>query len=181
MAQLIQVRGAARSPYRVNKLPVSAWVTQTFDLDDPLTRRQLGRHIAIGNAFVVGSRSPVTAAGPIVQNINDLIVTFTGGKQNPGTVDVRAGTVVLANATTQAVAAVSALALGAADATNPRIDIIQVDSTTGTVTVKAGTARATGPAAPAPDANNIALYEVTRPPTGSTRPVTLRDVRPLNP
>ena len=181
MAQLVQVRGAARAPYRVNKLPVTSWTTQTFDLDDPTTRRELGRHIAIGNAFVVGDRAPANTATPVVQNVNDLIVTFTGGKQNPGTVDVKAGTIVRADGNTQAVAAVAALALGAAHATLPRIDIVQADSTTGAVTVLAGTARATGPAAPAAAANNIALYEVTRPPQNSTRPVTLRDVRPLNP
>jgi hypothetical protein len=181
MAQLVQVRGAARSPYRVNKLPVSSWVTQTFDLDDPTTRRELGRHIAIGNAFVVGSRSPANTAVTVVDTIDAGIVTFTGGKQNPGTVAVKGGNLRLAAGTTQAIVAQTALALGAADATNPRIDIVQVNETNGVVSVKAGTARATGPAAPAADASNVALYEVTRPPTGSSRPVTLRDVRPLNP
>lgn len=181
MAQLVQVRGAQRSRYRVGGLPITSWTTQTFDLDDPTTRRELGHHIAIGQAFIVGDRAPVATAATVVQGINQGIVTFTGGKQNPGTVDVKAATLVHADGTTQAVAAVSALALGAAHATLPRIDIVQVDDTTGVVSVKAGTARATGPAAPAPDANNVALYEVTRPPANSTRPVTLRDVRPLNP
>jgi hypothetical protein len=181
MAQLIQVRGAQRSRYTVNDLPVTSWTTQTFDLDDPVTRRELGRHIAIGQAFVVGDRAPANTAVTVVNSINDLIVTFTGGKQNPGTVDVKAGTLLLAAGTTQAVAAVSALALGAAHATQPRIDIVQVNETNGVVSVKAGTQRPTGPAAPAADASNVALYEVTRPPANSSRPVTLRDVRPLNP
>ena len=181
MAQLVQVRGAARSPFRVNNLPVNSWTTQTFDLDDPKTRRELGNHIAIGKVFVVGSRSPANTAVTVVDTINAGIVTFTGGKQNPGTVSITGGNLRVAAGTTVAIVPQTALALGAADATNPRIDIIQINETNGVVSVKAGAARATGPAAPAPDVSNVALYEVTRPPTSSTRPVTLRDVRPLNP
>lgn len=186
MAQLVQVRGTVRSGTRINGVTVSSRATQTFDLDDPKTRQELGHHVAIGRAVVVGNRNPATTAITVVQGINDLRTTFTGARgatTSPGgtlTLDVAAGTLLLAGGTTQAVAAVNALATTAADATNPRIDIVQV-SDAGVVSYKAGTARATGPAAPAPDATNTALYEVTVPPSGSSRSVTLRDVRPFNP
>lgn len=49
----------------------------------------------------------------------------------------------------------TSFAISAPDATNPRVDLLQV-STSGTVSVKAGTAAA-DPTCPTPDANNAAL------------------------
>ena len=75
------------------------------------------------------------------------------------TVSVSAGVAYMSNGTRYAPAAVASLAVTAADATNPRKDIVYLSSA-GVVSYLAGTAAAT-PAAPATPAGGLLLAEIS--------------------
>ena len=75
------------------------------------------------------------------------------------TVKTSAGVAYMSNGTRYAPAAVASLAVTAADATNPRIDIVYLSSA-GVVSYLAGTAAAT-PAAPATPAGGLLLVEIS--------------------
>lgn len=75
------------------------------------------------------------------------------------TVSVSAGVAYMSNGTRYAPAAVASLAVTAADATNPRKDIVYLSSA-GVVSYLAGTAAAT-PAAPATPAGGLLLVEIS--------------------
>ena len=75
------------------------------------------------------------------------------------TVTVSAGVAYMSNGTRYAPAAVASLAVTAADATNPRKDIVYLSSA-GVVSYLAGTAAAT-PAAPATPAGGLLLAEIS--------------------
>jgi len=75
------------------------------------------------------------------------------------TVQCSAGTIYMADGTRFAIDAVASIAVTAADATNPRIDIVYVSSL-GAVTYLAGTAAAT-PAAPATPAGGMLVAQIS--------------------
>ena len=141
--------------------------------------------------------NPAVAAAAIAQlqnTLNAVIAAFnahthaesipaatvwTGGIVTAGaalTVDVSALEIQRADGTFKASPLVDELALATADGSNPRLDLVQVHTTTGTVTKKNGVAAAS-PVAPTVDAGNIALATVLVPAT-ATAPTTITDVRP---
>lgn len=176
MPPFVIVRGLSRRALRIGGQRITNKADVTIDLGDPTTRRDVGHHSAIGQLTVVGDRLPAATAVTVITQGG--VVTETAGTTARG-LDVSAGTLKVAAGTTQAIAA-QTVAFGAADATNPRVDLVVVADASGTASVVAGTARATGPAAPAAGAGNTALAEVYVP-ANATKPSWIRDVRPLNP
>lgn len=102
-----------------------------------------------------------------------LVVTKNTGAL---TVDVTTGEIVKSDDTFISIGATSALALAAAPSSNPRVDLIQANYSTGAVSKKDGTPAAS-PVAPSADANCIALATVPVS-VGATEPGTPTDVRP---
>lgn len=168
----IRIRGALNSP---NAIMVTGRTSVTLDLDDPKTRNDLGDHQAIGQIIVTGSANAQRAVGgtPVVVRSGVVATAPQGGLAIP----VSGGTLLRNDGTTQAVVATTVTA-GAAPGTGLRVDLIQVNTTTGAVTLKAGTSAVTGAGAPAVDAGNIAIAEVFVP-AGATTPQLVNDVRPL--
>lgn len=175
MAPFAVVRGLARRPIRIGGQRVTNKSDVTIDLGDATTRRDLAHHSAIGQVTVVSDRLPANTAITVI--VSGGVVSETTGTTTRG-LDVSAGSLKVAAGTTQAIAA-QTVAFGAADATNPRVDLVVVADATGVASVVAGTARATGPAAPAAGAGNTPLAEVYVPPT-AVKASWIRDVRPLN-
>lgn len=95
--------------------------------------------------------------------LSGLAVTAQGSPNM--TVAVAKGS-VLSNGTLFAVAASASLAIGAADGTNPRLDLVVVNAS-GTLAVRAGTAAAS-PKPPTITANDVVLAAVYVPATDTT-------------
>jgi hypothetical protein len=135
MSTLVPLRAFNRSQkFDIGAKSVSPSSTVYVNVDSPRVQRDLARHAAIGALLQVG---------PSFFQADDGYVT--GG----GKVSSRATTLVLdvspvAWVNAAKVAGVQSTAgtatLGAADATNPRIDVVVVDTTTGAFSVIAGTA-----------------------------------------
>lgn len=125
--------------------------------DDPITPASIGAQ----DAMTAG----IDYADPTTISIIISDGFFTGGgvaaQGTPNqTVAVASGSVVTPEGNRYPFDAVASLAASAADATNPRIDIVYVSST-GVVTYLAGTAAAT-PAQPSTPANGTVLAAVRR-------------------
>lgn len=176
MPPFVNVRGLQRTAVRVGGQRVTNKATVTLDLGDPEVRKSVAHHSAIGQLVVFGERLPANTAVTVITQGG--VVTETAGATARG-LDVSAGTLKVAAGTTQAIAA-QTVAFGAADATNPRVDLVVVTDATGVASVVAGTARATGPAAPAAAGGTTPLAEVYVPAL-ATKASWIRDVRPLNP
>lgn len=109
--------------------------TVLVNLDNPRVQRDLARHGTVA--------PPVQAAGPFEQNDDGVV-------RAGGTIATRATTLVLDIAAAQYTTAAkvdrattaTTVTLGAADATNPRIDTVVVNTTSDAVTAIAGTATA---------------------------------------
>jgi hypothetical protein len=168
----IRLRGALNAP---NAIMVGGKTSVTVDLDDPKTRNDIADHHAIGQIIVTASAQAQRAVGgtPVVVRSGVVASAPQGGLAIP----VSGGTLLRNDGTTQAVAATTVTA-GAAPGTGLRVDLIQVATATGAVTLKAGTAAVTGAGAPAPDAGNIGVANVYVP-AGATTPQLVDDVRPL--
>ncbi len=159
MAQYLPVRAFNRSQQvRIGKQRVTPTATTFVDISDALQRKELAYHSAIGAVIPVG---PLSASNADVV-VNSGAYTDEGAANNDLIVRTYAGT--LRNRQTGATVSVTQTdtTLSAADATNPRIDLIQVDATTGAVTKKTGTAAAS-PVAPTPDAGTIVVAQVSVP------------------
>lgn len=166
MSLLIGFRTLARrSGFDVGSKSFVPQKTTWVNLDNKRVSRDLARHSAIGQLIQAGI--------PFFQN--DDGVVDQGGK-----VTVRATGLVLdvsaVNFTRASGATGSGVAgtatVGAADATNPRIDAVVVDTTSGAISVAAGTATAgtnlvTLAGKPALVANRIALSYVLVPNTAT--------------
>lgn len=175
MSTWVTIRSVNRSQnVRVagNKLTPSSSVR--VDLDDPKTRRDFQQHSAIGAITVVpgGSTSQTavvwtggtgvagaglavnTNPGELRNNVTDTYLTFpTSGGTN----------LALATAPT---------------AGNSRLDLVQVNYTTGAVTAVTGVVAPTGSqVASSAAAGNLPLYTVLVGPS-ATIPGTITDVRP---
>lgn len=171
MPPYIKVLGTARAPFRVGGQQVSSKAAITLDLGDPKTRQEFAHHVGIGRAVSLGDVAPATSGS----TVKGAVVTPTKGTTARG-LDVTSGSVRVSGGTSVNIAATT-VAFGAADATNPRVDIVQVVDATGVVSVKAGTAGAT-PAVPSPDASNTALAAVYVP-ANATSASWVNDIRPL--
>lgn len=175
MALYLPIRAFNRSQQvRIDGQKILPTATTYVDISIGTVRKSVGYHSAIGAVYPVGS---LTASNASVVFTNGVVVTAQGTPDQ--TVAVSAGE--LRDRTTGvyvAVAAVSALAASAAHATLARIDIVQVNTTTGVATYKAGTAAAS-PVAPAPDASNIVVANVGRAATDNT--ISTSDITDLRP
>jgi hypothetical protein len=146
---------------RIGQKTLSPTDTTFVDLGDGTERRDLARFSTLGAYVVVG--------GLIGGTLADRVVV-TGAQVTPNdpgdtNVDVAAGKVYSEEVSGEVtIAAVANLALAAGHATDERIDIVQVNVSTGAATKKDGTAHATAPTVPAPDAGNITLATVYRHP-----------------
>lgn len=154
-----------------------------LNVDSSRVQRDLARHTTLGALLQVGA--------PIWQGDDGIV---TGG----GVVTARATTLVLDVAATgyrtaagvDAVAAVGTATIGAADVTNPRVDTVVLNTSSGAYSVIAGTAAASGqianPAAPnfrgtlgALPANRIVLAYVLVPANATTiAQANILDARP---
>lgn len=159
MALYLPIRSVNRSSQvRIDGQVVLPTATTYVDVSKGSVRRELAQHHSLAQIYPVGGLTSSNA---------DVVVAW-GVDADEGAANndmvVRAYKGELRSRSTGAYVAVAQtdVTLSAADVTNPRIDILQVNTTTGVVTKKNGTAAAT-PAAPAPDASNITLYEISVP------------------
>lgn len=159
MAEYLPIRGLSRSVnVRVGGQKILPGATYYVDIADGKTRRELQRHSTLGSYIVVG---------PVSQDSGDVVVSW-GAQTTQGSsgadlvITVENGE--LRNRTSGDYVDIDQtdLTISAADATNPRIDLVQVDASSGAVSKKDGTAAVT-PAAPAPDSGNIAIANVSVP------------------
>lgn len=181
MSTMIALRGLTRNKsVDVDGKPIRRDVTTWANIDNPRVQRDIAKHSAIGGAvfpfgdtYFQNDDGVVTGGGKVTVRattlVTDVSKTFVK-RANGAVVDVDAG---------------AAPALGAADATNPRIDVIAVDTSgAGAFVVVAGTATAganltnrLGMAAL--PANRTALAAVLVPATATTlSQANVADVRP---
>lgn len=175
MASFLPIRAISRSQQvRIGDQKITRDKTFYVDIDNGQVRRDLERHAAFGAFIIVGPLTTSNADITVETGVN----TDEGAANNDLVVRTYAGE--LRNRATGAYVSVAQTdtTMSAADATNPRIDIIQVHNTTGVVTKKNGTAAAS-PVAPSPDASNTVIARVTIPANDTaitTNQIT--DVRP---
>lgn len=164
MALYLPIRALNRSSnIRINGQKVVPGTTFYVDISAAGVAKELAYHSAIGQVYPVG---PLTATNAPVVVREGVLVTPQGSPDQ--TVDVSAGELYnRAAGTYVSVALVDNLAATAAHATLARIDIVQVNTTTGVATYKAGTAAAS-PVAPSADASNIVVATVARAATDNT-------------
>ncbi len=170
MPELVKIRGLARRGVRIGATgdvtpakTVSSKATAIINLDDPITRRDVARHSAIGSLTVVG----------------DVFAAVRGCAVSQGTgltINIGAGTLFREDSVDPVAVAAASVTLVAADVANPRIDLVVVNTWTGAVTAVAGTAAAT-PQPPGLPANSVGLAQV-RVNAGATTPAFVRDVTP---
>jgi hypothetical protein len=185
MPNYVRVRGLARRGIRLrsaiaaqNAVTVSGTNIVIVDLDDPKTRADIAHHAAIGQLQVVDAVARAAlgvAANAVVVDQGITVLPNPGSLQltvTPGTFRWNSAgtwtTVQFAGAT---------LTLGAANATNPRIDYVQVTNA-GVASIIAGTAAAVPVAAAAPTAPTFKVAEVYLP-ANATQPLSVLDTRPL--
>src|SRR3954468_10704048 len=157
MASYIKVRAISRSQQvRIGDTRVTRNVSVAVDIDNPKIRRDLERFQALGAVIVVGGLT--STAGDAVTSGG---VVDGGANQADLALRVSAGTIRTAAGATVAIVA-GTPSVAAADGTNPRIDNVVANTSTGVVTVVSGTAAAT-PVAPAVAANTVKLAEVSVP------------------
>lgn len=187
MSTLVPIRAFNRSQrFDIASKAVSPTVTKYVNVDSGRVQRDLARHSAIGAVLQVGPSffqnddGWVTGGGVVTPRATTLVV------------DV--GAVSWVNAAKVAGnSAAGTATLGAADATNPRIDIVVVNTSTGAYSVVAGTATAGASLTPtrpgvastflagvaAVPASSIALAYILLPATATTiSAANVLDVRP---
>jgi hypothetical protein len=178
MPSYVRVRGLGRKGIRLRSslsgptaVTVNNKTTVVVDLDDAATRADLAHHSSIGQLLVFGD-PPRSSTVPVVD------FGFTGAAtQGSLSVSVTAGRLRdAANATVSGVA--TTVTAGAAPGTGKRVDLIQVHTTTGVVSLKAGTSATAGAVAPAADASNVGVATVIVE-AGQTQVTAVNDIRPL--
>lgn len=160
MASYLPIRAFNRSQQvRIGGSKIKSDTTSYVDLSDPKTQREFQHHSALGAvyvAFLSASNPTQVFEGATVDegsNAADMVVAVNDGR-------------IFARDTGVTVVQIkeSTITMTAADGTNPRIDIIQVHTTTGVATKVDGTAAAS-PVAPAASASNVAIARVSVPAT----------------
>lgn len=146
MAELVRVRGLSRRVVRLGTKSINNKATSVVDLDDPVTRRDVGHHSTLGALVIFGTVVAAVSSGAVVSN--GTTTTFS----------VTAGTLLRSDdGTTVAIPAGTNTALGTApNVTNPRLDLVVADVVTGAVSQVAGTA-AVAPQQPAVPSGKIPL------------------------
>lgn len=175
MALYLPIRAFNRSQnVRIGLQKISATTTAYVDISDVSIRKEFTYHSAIGAVYPVG---PVSSTNSEAVVVTGASVTANGTPDQA--VDVAAGE--LYNRTLGkyvSVALVDNLAATAAHATLARLDIVQVNISTGVATYKAGTAAAS-PVVATADAGNVVLATVARAATDNTiASGDITDVRP---
>lgn len=175
MALYLPIRAISRSQkIRVGRQTVTRDATVFADITDINTRRDLERHQAIGALLTVGPLSTSNADVVVASGVDtdqgasavDMTVTTYKGELHNRQTGARVSVAQTDNT------------LVAADAVNPRSDIIQVHMTTGVVGKKTGVA-AVSPSAPAPDAGNVAVARIDVPANDTAITTSqITDVRP---
>lgn len=137
MSTILGVRAFNRSQkFSIGDKAASPTQTALVNVDSKRVQRDIARHASIGALLQVQA--------PFFQN-DDGVVT-QGGKvtvQATGLIlNVSAINFTRGDGTTTGSGAAGTATVGAADATNPRIDTVVVDTTAGTYSVIAGTATA---------------------------------------
>lgn len=167
MTELIKIRGLSRKGVRIGNGQVTNVANRVVDLDDAATRRDLQHHSAIGQYISAGDIPAAVASGAVSTNGTTTTVTTSAGtlKRDDGS------TVAIGVQTNQALAS-------APDVTNPRIDLVVVNNTTGAVTQVAGTAAASP--VPAQAATGTTALAQLRVAANATTPagVVITDVAP---
>jgi len=158
MARYLPIEGLSRNRFRVGTQKVVAGAVTWVNIADGKERRDLAHHSALGSYIVVG---PVSASS------DDVVVdwglqTTQGSSGSDMVITTEPGELLNRTDQTRVDVDSTDLTIATADATNPRIDLVQVNTSTGVVSKKNGTAAAT-PAAPAPDTDNIAIANVSVP------------------
>lgn len=160
MSELLGIRAFHRSQrIRIGQKQIQPNITTFVNLTNPVVRRDIQKHSAIGAFLTVTPLTTTADAGYVVQ----------GGKVTQSTaaslvVNVASG-VVKINGTNVSFAATTKT-VTTADTTNPRFDIITVNAS-GAVTLTAGTA-APAPVIPAVPANSTTLAVITVPASDTT-------------
>jgi hypothetical protein len=184
MSQLLPVRGFNRSQrVGIGGKDLRSNASVYVNIDNKRVIRDLARHSTLGAVFPVGAaifqddKGVVEVGGTVTTRATTLVVDVSAasGQKTDGTNwNAAAGTATI----------------GAADATNPRIDCIVVNVNTGAFSVRAGTAAAGAqiatPSAPSflasrgtPQANEVALALILVPATATTLlQANVLDVRP---
>lgn len=159
MAEYLPVRAVNRSPsIRINKTRITSTATYYVDVSDAVQRKELAHHFSIGQLFPVGPLTATNSDAVVLSGMvtdqgasgADMVVTTTAGSFK----NRQTGAVISTVSTDST--------LATADATNPRIDIIQLKTADGTVSKVTGTAAASPVAKPA-ETGNIVLAEVSVP------------------
>jgi hypothetical protein len=159
MGEFLPVRALNRSQnVRINKTRVTSTKTVYVDLGNATAKRELQHHSALGAVIPVG---------PLSFTSNQVVVkygVFTDQGVNGTDLVVRTYEGVIVDRETSATVDVvqTDTTLAAADATNPRNDLIQVKTADGTVSKVTGTP-AVSPAVPAAETGNIAVAVVNVP------------------
>lgn len=155
MSELLGIRALSRSQkIRIGQKQIKTNVTSFVNLSNPKVRRDLGHHAAIGAFLTVTPLTYTADSGYVLQG------GAVSAKATPDmSVNVQAG-VAKINDTNVSFSATNKT-VTAADATNPRFDIVVVNSS-GAVSVVAGTAAAT-PVLPAVPANSTTLATLNIP------------------
>lgn len=123
------------SRVRIGGKSLNPDTTVYLNIDSARVKRDFGRHTGIQSLVTLQSH---------FQN-DDGVVTLGGKVTNRATglvLDVSAIQYVRGDKVTKGSGAAGTATVGAADATNPRVDTVVVDSTAGTFSVIAGTATA---------------------------------------
>jgi hypothetical protein len=146
MSTIVGLRGLARqTKFDVGGKSFSTGVTTLLNLDNKRVARDIARHSAIGQtvqaipAFFQNDDGVVEQGGKVTVRATGLVldvsaINFTRASGAAGT------------------GAAGTATIGAADATNPRVDTVVVNTTSGAFSVIAGTATAANAGG-----NNVAL------------------------
>lgn len=179
MAQrYVRIRGLLRKGFRVDKTggggtQVTSAGETIVDLNDPLVRRSLAKHAAIGAFTPVGAAPNATGAPTIVSG--GAVTAGAGLSVNVSASEIRPDGPGVTGPYLAGTAATN-LAIGANASGNPRIDLVTHPVAGGAAAVTAGTPAAV-PVAPATPAGKIPLATVAVA-NGAVAPGTITDVRP---
>lgn len=162
-SQKIRVGGKALSPNQ----------TTLVNLDSVRVQRDLGRHSAIGAIH--------TSLAPFFQNDDGVVLSGGTVSTSAGSLTVSTTAVYFTPVTgDETTHAADTVALAASDATNPRVDLVALDTSTPNVVKVDGTATAGANGTnlsgkPAVPAGRIALAYVVNPPDSAAGTVEADD------
>jgi hypothetical protein len=162
---------------RIGTKSLSPTDTTFVDLGDSIERRDLSKFSTLGAYVVVGGLIGGALADRVV--VTGAVVTANSPEDT--TADVSAGKIYSEEVSGEVTIAASAnQAFAAAHATDERIDLVQVNVTTGAITVQAGTAHATAPTVPTAAAGTVGIATVYRHPLDDATYTTDNVIRAAN-